>query len=130
MSAPARFHRLQEAEPSEIPRLYSQACGYLRTQRQKDYSHQFVGIPTAGPYKDARVYCDTCGAMFLVINGTKAYLDLPDYSFRKVQSPMIRAIRRTQRNRATLTFLQEIVLPLAVLCAMFHFLYYVSITVQ
>lgn len=47
-----------------------------------------------------------------------------------MQSPMIRAIRRTQRNRATLTFLQEIVLPLAALYAMFHFLYYVSVTVQ
>ena len=45
-------------------------------------------------------------------------------------SPMMKAIRRQNRNRATLTFLQEIVLPLAVLYAMFHFLYYVSVTVQ
>lgn len=49
-------------------------------------------------------------------------------------SPMIQVIRkanrRERRNQATLRFLQEIVLPLTVLYTIFHFLYYVSVTVQ
>jgi len=48
------------------------------------------------------------------------------------QSPMIRAIRkanrREQRNRQTVTFLAEIVCPVAVLYAAFAFLYYVMIS--
>ncbi len=47
------------------------------------------------------------------------------------QSPMIHAIRkanrRERRNRQTMTFLAEIVCPVAVLYAAFAFLYYVMI---
>lgn len=63
--------------------VHTESYKYLRSIRRQEYSAQFVGVPTTGPYKDARVYCDAYGCMFLVINGTKAYIDLPDYSFRK-----------------------------------------------
>ena len=45
----------------------------------------------------------------------------------KTTSPMMKAIRRQQRSRATRTFLAEIIVPLFTLCAALNFLLYAAL---
>ena len=52
----------------------SESYKFLRTTN-RDYSHQFIGIPSQGLYAGAKVYCDETGNLYLVIGNSRAYID-------------------------------------------------------